>query len=214
MRRSQRGLSLVELLIASVLAVSLFGVASYLLLGAVQLFAAQVVVGKTHAEFLTMREQLARDSQQASRVVERIALDGQRYETVIGPEANTLVLQLPAVGASDSVLPGVYDYVVYTIQPAARGVVSLHRQAFTNRDANGNQQSAETASVRLPETRVLVQEVANPQSTGVPLFAFDRPVVSVAQEVLLTITAQTTESTQTHHTFPQTYTARFRLRNL
>lgn len=213
--RSRQGLLLVEVLIACALAVPLLAVVGWFVLGSSQALAALSVTGRSHGEFLALREQLARDIQQASTVVERVVLDGAVARTPPGPGANTLILQLPAVSAEGAALTGVYDFLVYTIQQTDGQATSLSRQLFTNRDAGGSPVVLQSGSVRVAGTTLLARELLTVPSSGsaTPLFTFDRPIPSLVREVALTITLQATESAVTRRTFPQTYTARFRLRN-
>lgn len=214
MGHSRAGLSLVEVLIASLIATSIVATLYLFLFGSLQSFAVASVTQKTHAEFLVLREYLSRDIQQASALVEQVSLDGQTCWTRRGPLADSLVLRLPAVDTQGTALPGLYDFVVYSVQPS-QGVASLSRQLFTTRNLNGHLMTPLQGSVRVPEAKVLVKELLSPQANGTvgPLFSLDRPIVAVSREVLLTITLQAAESTYTRHIFPQTYTVRFRLRN-
>lgn len=210
------GLCLLELLITVAMALPAFAIIAFLLMGALKSFAGLSVAGQIHAEFLTLREYLSRDIQHASQLVEQVSLDGTSFQTRTGPAADSLVLQLPAVGREGNVVPQVYDFVVYRAVPEAyhRGA-SLVRELFIKRDANGRLLDLPDGSARVPETKTLVKALvaATPDGTGPALFTLDRPVVSLAREVRLTITIQETESAHTRRTFLQTYAATFRLRN-
>ena len=215
--RSRGGFSIVECLIAGALALASLACVWVFLFGCLRSFAGLSAAEQTHTEFLVLREYLARDTQQALTVVERISLDGAGYQTTLGPTAETLVLQLPAVSAGGQAIAGVYDFAVYGTQEAQGGVASLTRRLFTNRDANGNPVIPAERSVRVEESKILVRKLLRPQPDAAqvvaPLFTPTQSIVRLAREVVLTVTLQATESTYARRTYPQTYTARFRLRN-
>ena len=155
------------------------------------------------------------DIQHAAVLIDQISLDGQRYQTETGLEADSLVLRLPAIDATGVTVPDRHDFIVYTVQQVQGRPLVLIRQLFVNRDVTGRLLTTGQRSVRVPETRPFVDEVLLPSQLAsiAPLFAFDRPVLAVAREVVLTVTFQATESASTRRTFRQTYAARFRLRN-
>ena len=217
--RTPPGLSLVEVLVAAAIGVTVLGTLYLLVSGAMQSFAWASISEQAHAQFLGVREQFSRDVQQASAVVEEITLDGITYHTSEEPPADSLVLQLPAIDAQGTGLLGTYDFVIYTLQQAADGTGFLHRHLFTTRAPNGNPLLEVTPSARLPENRIVLRSlrVPPPGETALPLFLFYPPmdplVVSLAQEVEMSIALQVTDATSSHRTALQRYSARFRLRN-
>lgn len=206
--RSAKGFSLVEVLIACGMAIPLLAVVGCFLFGAPHTLGALSATGRAHAEFLVLREHLARDIQQAASVVERIVLDDALFETRMGPTSEMLVLQLPGVSADGAAVPEVYDFAVYAVQPMNEQNTSFRRQLFTNRDVQGAPVAQDVQSARVPDAAVLVHELAAP-----PRFTFDRPIASLVREVRLTIAAQATDVARTRRAFPQTFRASFRLRN-
>lgn len=213
--RSVQGFSLVEVLMASVMAVVILIAVQKFMVGSLQSFAMVSIQGKAHVEFEVLREYLARDIQHAQAVVAAVTLDGQNYQTEMDAIADTIVLRLESVDTNTQVIGGLYDFVVYQGQGIDAVLSSLTRRVFINRDVNGVQQNPEQGSTRLPGSIVLSREVLTPQANGsVPaVFVLDMPVISLVREVRLSVTLQPTESTYTDRTLPRSYTARFRLRN-
>lgn len=214
-RRSQRGFTIVEFLIAGVMAATVLVAAHVLLLNSFEVFSVVSVRGKTHSDFLALRETLARDVRHAAAIVAQITLDGTIYQTEMGPVADSFVVRLPATDVNGDTVPSVYDFVVYTTQTSQAGRVSLIRTLFTSRDDTGLPVQGQ-GSTRRPDSRVMVREILAPQADGTvaPLFSVDQPVIEVARQVALTITLDATESTSSGRKLPQTFVARFRLRNI
>jgi len=215
MRGSQRGFTIVESLIGGIMAAVVLAAAHVLLLGSFQMFSTVSVRGETHNTFLVLRESMARDVQHAAAFIDQITLDGTIYQTEMGPLADALVVRLPATDVNGDTVPSVYDFAVYATQTTQAGRVSLVRTLFTSRNDIGLPVQGQ-GSTRRPESRVVAREILAPQANGTvaPLFTLDRPVISVARQVVLTITLDATESTYTDRQLPQTFVVRFRLRNI
>src|SRR3989338_6080634 len=131
------GVSLVELVISGLIIVVVLSVVQFFLLGSLQSFASLSVGQTLHTEFLALRDQLGRDIQHASVLIDEVSLDGQRYQAETGPEADSLVLRLPAVDAGGVIVPERYDFIVYTVQQAQGRPPWLSWQLFVNRDVQG-----------------------------------------------------------------------------
>ena len=220
---TRRGLSLVELVIASSIATAILALLNVVFSGSFRAVSLAGAKETMQAEFLILREYFSRDVQQASRVVKEIKLDGSLYQTLTDKTpltesaAKTLVLLLPAIDAKGDVFPGVYDFVIYRMEDGHGDGICLRRQLFTTRAANGDPLIGLQKSVRAPDDRVLMRHVLQPnphdESRVPPLFHFDPPLVAVAREVTLSVAAGATGSSSDRRVIPQMYTATFRLRN-
>lgn len=214
--RFLQGLSLVEVLMASAISTVLLGALYLMLSSSLKSFAWASVSGQTHVEFLTFREYLGRDIQQAGTLIDEVRLDGVRYRTLEEPSADALVLRLPAVTDQGDFLPGVYDFVVYAIEELPSGAC-LRRRLLTTRAANGDPLLGTLRSARIPDDAILLRGVIRSQGQGLdgdaPIFALHPPVSAVAREVELSVTVQSALPSSGRMA-PQTYTTIFRLRNV
>ena len=214
--RSLRGLSLIEVLMASAISVVLLGTLYLVFSSSLKSFAWASASGQTQAEFLTLREYLGRDIQQAGTLIDEVRLDGVTYRTPTQPPADSLVLRLPAVNDQGDLLPGVYDFALYTIEAMPRVGACLRRRLVTTRAANGDPLIGALESSRIPDEAILLRGIVPSHGQGLdggtPRFLLHPPVTAVAREVELSVTVQPSLPS-TGRMPPQTYTTIFRLRN-
>lgn len=206
---------MVELIMAVTIGVVVLTLVQQLLLGTMQSLASASVRGKSHADFIILREYLSRDVQHSEAFVPSVTIDGDYYQTETWVTADELVLRLPAIDGDGNELSGVYDFIVYQTEAVDASTASLSRAVFTNRGITGEALDLETGSARNSEDRILVAELLIPSiaSNIDALFVLNQPIIDLAREIVFTATLQADENTFSHRTFTQTYTARFRMRN-
>lgn len=210
------GASLVEVLIASAISTVVLGTLSLVFSSSLKSFAWASASERAHTQFLVFREYLGRDIQQAGTLIDEVRLDGATYRTLTEPPADALVLRLPAVTDQGDFLPGVYDFALYTVEEVPQSGACLRRRLLTTRAANGDPLIGALRSSRTPDDAILLRGVVRSHETGLdreaPIFLLHPPVASVACEVELSVTVQSS-SPSAGRLPPQTYTALFRLRN-
>ena len=220
---TRRGLSLVELVIASSIATAVLALLNVVFSVSFRALSLAGANETMQGEFLILREYFSRDVQQASGLVKEIKLDGTLYQTLTDETtltesaANSLVLLLPAINAKGDVFPGVYDFIIYRMEDCHGNGACLRRRLFTTRAANGDPLIGLQKSVRVPDDRVLMRHVVLSGPYGElnipPLFRFDPPSLALAREITLSVIAEATGLPSDRRVIPQIYTATFRLRN-
>jgi len=111
-KKSTSGMTLVEVLIASVIALMIGGVVVAAFLSGQRSFVSGTTLMEVHGDARVAMDWLSRDIKWAHQVVMgSVTIGADTYTT----GASELVLSIPSVDASGDIIDGLFDTVVYTL---------------------------------------------------------------------------------------------------
>ena len=144
-KSSQKGLSLIEVLIGTVLSSIIMLALLSLYIAGQKYFFNQGAKADTIEDSSYPSEWISRDIRGAMQAVGTHVGSSGTYTT----SANTLVLQVPSIGPSESIISGSFDYIIYRRNPS--------NQNFLERIIDAN----DGVSSRTDGTRFIADDVSS-----------------------------------------------------
>jgi prepilin-type N-terminal cleavage/methylation domain-containing protein len=132
-KKSTRGFTLVEVLVASVIALIMSGVIIALLMVVQRSFSTGMAFMEVHSGARLAMDMMVRDMKWARQIATSVTVGGTTYTT----GNNVLVLDIPSIDAAGNIIASTYDKIVYHLTAATPNQIEriVSPDAASNRPA-------------------------------------------------------------------------------